>query len=182
MLNNSNNSSSSGCSSGASSSNLSTGRRAAAKPRPESSLSNWSTNKLSTPSPPPPQQPPVLRSFSSIRPATSQKSIMSAISRELAQKSSTPMEENSGAGKLSYANRATGMFQPNRSFCKKKKGERNLVKSDSTNSFSSMVVMKPGLMLQSSISSAGNFLVFFSKPGIKFEFEISCCNITANVV
>lgn len=107
---------------------------------------------------------------------------MSAISRELVQKSSTPMEENSGAGKFSYANRATGMFQPNRSFCKKKKGERNLVKSDSTNSFSSMVVMKPGMMLQSSISSAGNFLVFvFYKPGIKLEFGISCCNITANV-
>ncbi len=152
-LNNSNNSSS-GCSSGTSSSNLSTERRLS-KNRPDSSLSNWSTNKFSTPSPPP-QLLPALRSLPSIRPATSQKSILSATSRELMQKCSTPVDTDSR--QFLYVNKTSGLLRENRSFCKKKKREKGLFKSDSTNSFGSVMVMKPGLMLQSSIASTGKFL------------------------
>lgn len=191
-FNQSQNSSSSGCSSATSSSNLSSTRRI--HQRPDSVLSTWSTNKMSTPSPPPPiitnfsnqksyPQALALKNYSSsvtphLNPATSTKSILSDSASKQHDSSAlakcSPLEAE-GSQRINHPSNLNGLISFSgvrafpvedfgeknsdklRSSYKEKASETNLVKSDSTNSFNSICVMKPNLsMFQSSISSTGN--------------------------
>lgn len=177
-----NNSSSSGCSSGASSSNLSTSRRV--NQRPDSSLSTWSATKMSTPSPPPSigmsrpiqhdsLQIQALKNYSSalgpfLNSATSSKSIqletVASKDNDLPSIDSNQRNGSYLSGKQLVSNASSvknsaNEHYNNRSFSKRLNTRAKLIKSDSANSFSSMLAMKPCVnTLQSSISSTGNFL------------------------
>lgn len=165
-FNSSNNSSSSGCSSGASSSNLSTTRRV--NHRPHSSLSTWSATKMSTPSPPPSNginranqndslQILALKNYSTalgpfLNSATSSKSILS----EAKETDCSYFNKKQPVSNASSVKNSANENYHNRSFSKRLNTRANLIKSDSANSFSSILAMKPCLnTLQSSISSTG---------------------------